>query len=149
MKSLHNVAVPLYSILHAEFQTRPFWRRHDRSQFYSSWKWRIRSEPRGDAISPSGQRSGPPQLLIDQQDERWRTLFRASMAVFWVVTPCSLVGSYCRFGGMHRSHIRRTRLYGVTAQKTTIDILNAVRTSNLGSACCCRRRLNRFKIYSY
>jgi hypothetical protein len=61
---------------------------------------------------------------------------KMSMLVFWVVTPCGLVGRYQRFGGTYRLHLQgwRRRQYdppkgwyapmsphGVTTQKTNIE----------------------------
>jgi hypothetical protein len=58
------------------------------------------------------------------------------MAVFWVVTPCGLVGGYQR-SEKHTASIFRNEVthpagpHGVTTQKKTIDIFAAMRTSNL------------------
>jgi hypothetical protein len=43
-----------------------------------------------------------------------------SMLVFWIVTPCGLVGGYHLFGGASES--------GITTQKTNIDNFTAVRS---------------------
>jgi hypothetical protein len=54
-----------------------------------------------------------------------------SMLVFWVVIPCGLVGRYKRFGGAYCLHLQGWSPHGDTTQKTTMDIVTAVRTSNL------------------
>jgi hypothetical protein len=65
------------------------------------------------------------------------------MMLFWVLTPCRLVGRYQRFGETHCLHLQGgqdvspkrwyvpTSLHGVTTHKNNIVILTAVRTSNL------------------
>jgi hypothetical protein len=68
------------------------------------------------------------------------------MLVFWIITPCELVGRYRRFWGTYWSVFKPWRWrqylppkrrylptspYGVATQKTNIDIFTAVRTSNL------------------
>jgi hypothetical protein len=45
------------------------------------------------------------------------TAVNMSMLVYWVVTPCGLVGRYKRFGGTYCFHL----LDAVSTQKTTID----------------------------
>jgi hypothetical protein len=51
------------------------------------------------------------------------------MLVFWVVTPCGLVGRYQRIGGTYCLHLQPC----VRIEKTNIVIFNAVRTSNLNN----------------
>jgi hypothetical protein len=53
------------------------------------------------------------------------------IVVLGVVTPCSLVGGYQRFGGTYSLHLQGTILHSATTQKTTVDIFTAVTTSNL------------------
>jgi hypothetical protein len=60
------------------------------------------------------------------------------MLVFWVVTPCGLLGRYQRFRGTYCLHLQPmkcwylpTSPHGVTTQKTNTDIFTAVRISNL------------------
>jgi hypothetical protein len=63
------------------------------------------------------------------------------MLFFWLVMPCGLVGRYQRLGGdqpwkwgryfpPNRFHLPPSP-HGVTTQKTNIDIMSSVRTSNL------------------
>jgi hypothetical protein len=60
-----------------------------------------------------------------------------SKLVFWVLTPCGLVGRYQRFGGTYYLHLQtfvaiyNTNPHDVTKQTTNIDIFTAVRTSYL------------------
>jgi hypothetical protein len=65
------------------------------------------------------------------------TAVKISTLVFWVVTPCGLVGRYQRFGGTHCHHLQHfgrllqyvppkrwyipTSPHGVTTQKTSIN----------------------------
>jgi hypothetical protein len=56
-----------------------------------------------------------------------------TMAVFWVVAPCSLVEVYKCFRGpcyLHHHHPDPIRLHGDITQKTAIFVPSSVRTSN-------------------
>jgi hypothetical protein len=57
------------------------------------------------------------------------------MLVFWVVTPCGLIGRHQSFGrnedGSGMFLLNVGIYHAVTTHKTNIDIFTAVRTSNL------------------
>jgi hypothetical protein len=55
------------------------------------------------------------------------------MVIFWVVTACGFVGGGTSVSEEHTASMFRVEVcpHDVTTQKTTIDILTAVRTSDL------------------
>lgn len=59
-----------------------------------------------------------------------------SIVVFWIMTPCSLLGGHQRFGETCiRLHVQDTwqplaKQHGVMAQKTSIHIFIAVKTKS-------------------
>jgi hypothetical protein len=54
------------------------------------------------------------------------TAVKMSMLLFWIVTPCGLVGRYQGFGGTYCFHLQGWYLpagpHGISTQKTKIDL---------------------------
>jgi hypothetical protein len=86
--------------------------------------------------------------------------YSLKMAVFWVVSPCSLVDTDRRFTGTYYLHnqapLKRrsihTRLHGATSHKAAIWVLDAVRirdlTINSAYRTACKAWISEWKISS-
>jgi hypothetical protein len=71
---------------------------------------------------------------------RWAAVLKwgRSVAFYWVLTPCSFVGGYRRFGRTCCLHIPATRLHGVVWQVTT-NTLTDLRSRQQASLITYRR----------
>jgi hypothetical protein len=84
-------------------------------------------------------------------------LHPSSFMVFWVMTPCSIVGDSQCFGSMYHLHLQGekrqlkveemwrvslkhcqppTRLHNVITQKKTVPLFNSMKTSNFTLQLC-------------